>query len=508
MKKIIVLVVFLFLTLKVFLIYNSKLTFYADDAIYAEIARFWVQGKFYLVFHPTWPPLYPFLTFVGHIFLLSWENSARLVSALSGSAIIIPLYFLGKKFLPKLSALLMAVSSVFIASIFRLSILPQSDMLATTLVLCAVAFFVYRRFNLAAFFFGLTYLTRSEGLMFFGLSFVFLVLSREKIKTILLFLLVFLATISPYLVATRIQTGSFSLSQKASAQIKQGHSFQLIGRTTWIQQVVSVKTPNYKSGYFKGGLRYILEYSDWFWFLFVQKLGTWKNVLTNTFPSWALFISGIGLVTILKRKGTRDILYILFLLVPGVLTTIFATPLADVRYLLWVVPIIVLLLYLGVEITTKFIFKNRFLWISPVVSILFVFMLPSLEPTAFSNPNSYVQNFSNNYYRPEIEMAGNWIGKNSSHLNPKIASRHEGIEFYADGETIYIPQELTLEKFLTYTEENNTDYIAAFSDEISNDKYLSVMLDDNFKSKHLKRVYKTEDKGRIIIIYETSFVRP
>jgi len=505
MKKIILLSIFLTFVLKIYIIYNSQLTFYSDDAIYAEIARFWLQRKFSLVFHPTWPPLYPFLTFVVNNLLDSWENSARVVSALAGSALILPLYLIGRKFLPTSAAFLFSLSVILVGPIFKISILAQSDMLATMLVVSAITLFIYKRFYLASIVFGLTYLTRSEGLMFFGLSLVFLVFIK-KIKTIPMFLIIFLVTISPYLIALKLQTGSFSLSQKASAQIKQGHAFQLVKGTTWIQEVVSVKRPNYKSDYFKGGLKHVLEYSDWFWFWTIQKANVWKGVLIKNIPTWALLLSVVGITTLLKRHSWETF-YVIFLTIPAVALTIFATPLADVRYLLWVFPIIIGSMYAGVRSIFYFFTKNKKGVVFIPAGILLIFMLPVSDMQVFLNPKDYAQNFTNTYSRPEIEKAGLWIKENTKKENPRIMARHEGIEFYADGQTVYIPQELTLAVTLEYAKKNKVDYFTASSDQLANDKNLSPLLGENFQSKTLKKVFVSEANERIIVIYETSFER-
>src|SRR3989344_2283255 len=216
LSPILLVVIFSFL-FKLTIIFLYDLTFFSDDAIYASLARFWIEGKYNLVFHPTWPPLFPFLSAFFYLIIKDWEVSLRLVSATAGSLVLIPIYFLIKQFLPKVLSIISVVIISFSQPLFYISIFPLSDALALSLITSGVVSFYFGLKNsklliFSAFLFGLTYLTRSEGMMFFGLSLLFLLFyemfyiikkSNLNLKQLLFipkFILVFTLTISPYLI--------------------------------------------------------------------------------------------------------------------------------------------------------------------------------------------------------------------------------------------------------------------------------------------------------------------
>lgn len=324
--------------------------------------------------------------------------------------------------------------------------------------------------------------------MFFIISLPFILLTR-KVKLIPLYILIFLVTISPYWIATSIQTGSWSLSQKASAQIKQGHAFQINkNATTWSQEAVSVKSPNYKSEYFKGGLSHVLEYSDWYWFWFKQKANIWKNELLKNFPVWSLPLFILGVSTI----------YLPFTLVVGTASTIFATPIADVRYLLWAYGLLLAFFFIGV----------KRLKLHVLIALAAIALFPSFNYQNVVSPISYAKDFTNSYFREEIKMAGAWLLLNSKISEPKIMMRHEGVEFYSNGETVYTPQDLNLVQTIDYARSKKANYVIAWKEELYADKNLSVLLEPLNKYDSLTSVFRYPENNPKIIVYEFSQTPP
>lgn len=519
-------IIFFALFIRIIILANSSLTFYSDDAIYASLARFLLEGDLAHFFHPTWQPLYPALSVIFYKVVGNWEAALRLVSVLSGVAIVIPLFILVRKFLSTIHALAFSAVITFFAPTLKLSLLPMSDMLATLFVISGITATVIAMGKrdgiqlpaLAALLFGLGFLTRSEGTMFFFLTLAWVTLflahqilkEKAQIRKLLLLPLmtgVFLLTISPYLVATKTQLGQWTLSHKFSAQIKQEHAFQLRNGTTWSQEAVSVRSPNYNSEYFVGGVGFVMENQDWFVWWFQQKAKRWINLFKELFPVWAMPLMALGLLREL-RKHPWSMGYIAFVMLTAIPVTIFSTPLVDSRYLLWTLPLFLLFFYLGVQVLFA-LFKAPHK-LTATIAFLLTLTFPSFVTSAITHPETYAREMGKIHTRPEIRMAGAWIRQNSAGEIARIAMRHEGVEFYANGETIYIPQELALEEFIDYAKKNKVDYVVAWSDELAAETELSVLLEEKAKlaSQGLTlRSYGLEEKvrftedNRTLVIY-------
>lgn len=98
----------------------------------------------------------------------------------------------------------------------------------------------------------------------------------------------------------------------------------------------------------------------------------------------------------------------------------------------------------------------------------------------------------------ELESAGLWIKEHTPHPIPKIMMRHEGVEFYSVGQTIYIPQ-ISYDEVIKYAKKNDVDFIIAWDEELANDEKLKVLMDRNIKYSGLQEVYYVKKRGQIII---------
>src|SRR3989344_9468781 len=349
--------IFLFLFIpRLWILLNSSYTFYSDDAIYAILARSWTLGEWQYVFHPTWPPLYPGLSAIIALVIPGFENALRFTSLIFGTAVVIPLYFLLRHTMPQFFAISFSLAVAIFTPVLTMSLLPLSDSLAVFLIISGlVSVFLGLNLNdghrlklllLGSGCFGLVYLTRTEGTMFFFLTLIFLlsqiirVRTKKYFLTVLLFISVFVITISPYVIASRVQIGEWSLSPKFSAQIQQGHAFALNPRgTTWAQEVTSAKNPDYQSPYFKNGSDFAINRLYYFFRQYSPKQEKWQQVFLLIFPLWAVPLMLIGAVTILKKTYRWSLLYMIFIMVTAIPITIFSTPVQDIRYLAWTIPL-------------------------------------------------------------------------------------------------------------------------------------------------------------------------
>lgn len=520
-KKLLVLIVFVSLFYKVFILLNSQLSFYSDDAIYATLAKFLMQGEFNKFFHPFWQPLFPALSAFVYLFVQNWEISLRLVSVLAGSLICVPLYYLSKIFLPKNHALAVAFLATFTSPLLEASLAPLSDMLSTLLIICAIATASASLFKnenklfiTSSIFFGLAFLARPEATMLFALTTSFTILykivKKTSLKPILFSILIFSTVISPYVISNKLTLGKLALSPKFSAQIQQEHAFKIHeNETTWAQEVWAT-TPNYQSNYFSGSTAYISKNIFWLWDWFFIKAEGWKTNFINNFAVWSLVPILLGIAYLLRNKQLLwPAIYILYLLIIFIPISIFSTPFPFIRYLLWVSIIITLFFYVGTKAAadnlTRKIKNKLFKKYSFLIPALSLFLLPSFSFTQAVNPISYSKSFTNNYFREEITKAGIWIKENAENPHPKIMMRREGVEFYANGQTIYLPQELTLEHALSYAKKYNTDYLIAWEEELAFEKNLSILLDPQFKSDGLINEYQYPQENPKIIIYRIIY---
>ncbi len=501
------------LILRIVLIVQSQHTFYSDDAIYASLARLFLEGDFSRAIHPTWPPLYPFLGATLKVILpsLSWEHTMRFVSALAGSLTLFPLAALFGNFTKRFFARLLAFFVLLTQPFLLYSILPYSDAIATFLALVAISYALdalrgdKKAFIISGVATGGMYLTRSEGTLFFGvflLAYLFYAITKVRrlkmftaaIFQTALFVASFFIVASPYIAVTAQQFGTLTLSPKFSAQIKQGHSFELREGTTWSQEAVSVKSPNYDSPYFSGGVKHIIRYSDWYWFWFVQKAQNWYRYTSTHFPPLVIVSMFAGVVLLFKKAWRGRGMFLGLLSTVGITMTIFATPLTDIRYLLWVFPLLILVL----AKTIVTIFRSSVISILVVSALIYYSGFVSLT---YFNTQTYAIDYERTYMIPEFLGASEWILAQEI-TNPRIMMRHEGIEFYTDGETIYMPQ-TDISTLIGYAVEKHVDYIVAWDNEIIGDTALYELIKDT-TINGLTRTAQIPETEPSIVIYTIS----
>lgn len=502
-------IIFVFLLLtRIWIILNSDYTFYSDDAIYAVLAKSWLEGKWQFIFHPTWPPLYPFFSAIAALVISGFENALRITSLIFGTAIIIPLFFLLRHTLSQVHAISFSLALALFTSLLTMSLLPLSDSLAAFLIVSGLVsvFFALQKVKprlklllLGSCFFGLVYLTRTEGTMFFALTLIYLLFYTLRLHTkayflnVLLFAVVFGIVISPYLIASRVQIGEWSLSPKFSAQIQQGHAFALNKNgTTWAQEVTSSKAPNFQSPYFKNGTDYLLERLYYFMRLYPEKQLKWLEVFLSIFPVWIIPLILVGVAGFLNRRHRWGGVYLIFILVAAIPITIFSTPVQDVRYLAWAIPLFLYFFYLGVSRLVK---KE---WVAAVLALGAVLFFPGVAMDNLVNPINTAANFSKSDNRSELRDAGLWIKDNTPSPIPKVMMRHEGVEFYSGGETVYMPQ-VSYYGLLEYAVRNKVDFLVAWDEELAGDKNLMMLLDSQIEHPGLQKVYTVSEKSWITV---------
>ncbi len=178
------------------------------------------DGAFYInYFHDrTWqlvfPPGYPLVIELFRLIVPDGVRAAQLVSLAAGAILPVPLYYLGRKFMRPLPALLTAALVILNPIFIRFSVVTMSESLFVLLNVAMVLFFLNRRpvlFGLAA---GLAYLTRPEGLLTAGILIAVDLIRRRDWKFAGLFGASCLVLLLPYVIYVKAETGTWTLSPK------------------------------------------------------------------------------------------------------------------------------------------------------------------------------------------------------------------------------------------------------------------------------------------------------
>jgi hypothetical protein len=212
----------------------------------------------------------------------------------------------------------------------------------------------------------------------------------------------------------------------------------------------------------------------------------------------------VGLLYRFFSKPKSGFRYITFLLFTGIPLTIFSTPLSDIRYLLWTIPLFLFFFYSGCEfITGKVLRSHKLYLITPLIAFLLSFMFTSFNFSEIRHLADYIKSYSQNYYREDIIIASDWI--NSQQIpEPRIMSKYEAIEFYSNGTTVYLPQDVSYEEILEYAKKNKVDYWIAWSEEIGGVKDLNFALKEDAKVEGMTKVFSVDINPRKMIIYRIN----
>jgi 4-amino-4-deoxy-L-arabinose transferase-like glycosyltransferase len=183
------------------------------------------------ILHPYWPPMYPALVALLSVFSHDFELVGRLVSAITGTAVAVPVYVLAKELYGARAGLLAALLfALFPATAFDdTSALSESAYTFLSISGVAVGWFALKKRSvwkgaLAGTLFGLSYLTKPEGvgylLVYLSVAGIWLLydwrqhrrLATAKIMLVATAMALFVA--SPYILYLRQLTGEWIISGK------------------------------------------------------------------------------------------------------------------------------------------------------------------------------------------------------------------------------------------------------------------------------------------------------
>lgn len=215
-------------------------TLFSDDAIFAILARNVLEEGPAGAFHLAWGPLLPWLVaLLNKIFNIPLEEGARVLTGISLTLRIIPVYLLVKYLFNKTAAFI----SIYLITIYTFILLPQEgalteglfSLIVLTGLLCA--FLVLKTEKLrwylgAGVTGGLAYLARLEGWVFlvalFAVTALRLTEAKNRFLTLKLLsvlVLTFLITASPYLIFIKKSYGSWNLNPRMNIVLVGGGSY-------------------------------------------------------------------------------------------------------------------------------------------------------------------------------------------------------------------------------------------------------------------------------------------
>ncbi|OPY71306.1 MAG: hypothetical protein A4E62_01344 [Syntrophorhabdus sp. PtaU1.Bin002] len=191
-----------------------------DGISYALIAEAIARGAFGEAVKAVFPPFYPLLVAVAHLFVDDWELAGRVVSLVFGLLLICVSYRFFKRLLGERKALYGSFILAIHPYLARYSGQVLSESLAAFLFTVTV-FFFYRGWiegkgayvGISGCFLGLTYLTRPEYLVYYA-PFALLLVGRKRFFHTFLFFLMFVLLALAYIAYLRFETGFWMVSGK------------------------------------------------------------------------------------------------------------------------------------------------------------------------------------------------------------------------------------------------------------------------------------------------------
>lgn len=204
-----------------------------DGAYYADMARSLLAGDFSRGWSTVWPPLEPLgiAAFAavaraagapGGPELL--EAAGRALSVACGAALVVPVWLLARRLLPRRLAVVAVVFVAVHARLIQYSGAALTEAVFTLLLASAVAAWVHRRAAWSGVFFGLAYLARPEGLLIaalFAVAATFPEFSPRRGR--LAFALALVATTAPHVLLVSLELGRPSLGEKGDYNFWRAH---------------------------------------------------------------------------------------------------------------------------------------------------------------------------------------------------------------------------------------------------------------------------------------------
>ena len=476
------------------------------------------------------PPFYSFLIVLAYPFSSDIESAARLVSAVMGGLLVVPVYFLCRQVAGWRIALITAATVASFGVSLDYSQQPITISTYLTLIMGCMASAMATatgptrlRAALTGFLCGTLYLTRPEGIIVFGyLALVFAgvyatapgeVPLNVRLRAYGTFCFVYLLTIMPYLVFIRVRNGQWMLSGKARTVIlgvDGGAKLQADGRT--LVESVGKET---------GIANLVPSLSD-LASNFFRGLSNFARLIPENLPVVLLWCALLGAMltvgmTMRAKSGERRMMFWkLALLLTGCVAVLpaFAFPGLSVvvSYILPVFPLLLFFICAAFR-WCELIIARVMQGIPSAASFLTGYAPLSIicaGVLCFSLAIPYVQSVSSAEYRFYcasqeffIKDTGLWL-KHTTPPDAVVMTRWGLIGHYAerpwaglvDGE---------IQEVIDYARKHSVRYIVIDSNSVPRRRpKLEPLLDPNAGVPGLRPVYARMEYGILIIIYEMA----
>ncbi len=482
---------------------HSSTTLLSDDALYMDMARSIHEGNWWRAIHPTWLPIYPFFTSLLYPLFGNWAFTGRIVSAVAGSLLFIPLYLLTARWIGRKYAYLVAIP-LFLDPFIDASLMPLTESLLMLFFWSGLTCLFLANGNLkkhkyllilGGFFMALATLTKSEAMLGFLASLGYLsittfqeIVKRKSLSTllpILLFILGFLSLYLPYQLMIYQKYHTNVSSAKLIAILKINSPFDLnISRTSsWIQDIDSLDTYNPHSEFSQGSVSILWErrvsyYHDWLirMKLVLAQIGHYVGV-----P----FIILVLLFLTYAFIGTKDRKHFYALISIGFVslsTTFLLSAAYESRYIYWTFPFISIGIIISV---TTFI--NRYVKKNYLKILFMLLIMTTLLSWFYGNTAYTLPTIKEN---PTLPMF--LTGK-------RVMVEHEGMVFDQRSFIVYTPLVHDLSQLTDYAQRWKVDYLIARPGEVPSQ--LDFLYTQPQDYSPFQVVYQQPEKRTVIYKY-------
>jgi 4-amino-4-deoxy-L-arabinose transferase-like glycosyltransferase len=396
----------------------------------------------------------------------------RILSGLISISIIIPVYFLCKKFVARKFAVIGASLVAFDPRLMLNSFLGITDPLYLLLITTSLTLFLYSNQKLVYFSFilvALSTLIRSEGVVFFvGMLIVFFIRYRnEKLKIILKYIVIigiFSLIILPLSIYKLDVTGNDGIFLRASESVK--------------QVLDTEKKVGNERNSLISGLELLIKYLIWI-----------------MIPNFIIFIP-LGIFLIFKKKTIKNMSIIILsgiMLIPALYA--YFIPALDTRYLYTLFPIFSVLAVLSIDRIVEKIKK-------PNIIIVVIISAIIISSVLFYDYKKIDYEHERESFEIMKEVSLKVKGVNNLPTESRYLSTIQTINQWP---TPYLEIEFNIEIISYQNEDNLQDWISK-----SKDKGLThILIDDNkqrpdflkeiffeeTKYTYLKKIYDSRNQG-------------
>lgn len=460
-------------------------------------------------------PIYPLFIRIFHeITQIDLTHSARLVSVIFGSLILVPFYLFLKKSYKKETAIIGSILIIFFPYLIVISLNALTESTFVFFFFLSL-FYIYSaikienkvRYFLGGLFLSISYLVRPEAFLYFMVFWLWLIiygkLKKIKFQKVIIFGALFTLGFSlltiPYICLVHQRLDQWTISGKTKSIFMQhgvDKSDSLVYEKNFYElsknsDHLSVELP--ESDY-KGTLKSFLIDIRGEMKIFSNNLYyTYQRALLRIFSTvWFIFI-GFGVLLKLRKyidSKNFDSIFTEVFLITIIISYIAIVCLHNtaLRHFAATVPLLIFLTANGIDQSVEFLLgsmkkKSRILKILIFV-LLFMFVTSEAQkirrlrhPGSNTGASEHADSFL-------FREAGDWI-KNNLPSNPIIMSRKPFLSYYAEGTFVVLPF-ASFDKVLTYARKYNAKYLDINTKHIKLRPQLKFLLEEDKFSEVLE----------------------